>query len=70
MLNEGISSFLQALKIDPKDVVALTNLGVAYRYKGMVEEAISQFRKVFIIRSNDEDAHINLGEAYSKREAK
>ena len=43
------------------------NLGRAYRDEGMIDEAISEFKKVLIINPNHKKAHNNLGDTYYKK---
>lgn len=45
----AINAFTEAVKINPLDVVARTNLAYAFSLAGNIRESLDQFKKVFLI---------------------
>ncbi|MGD0349572.1 MAG: tetratricopeptide repeat protein [Verrucomicrobiota bacterium] len=60
-LNEAITQFLQALKINPDYALARINLGNAFRQSGKVDEAIAQYQLALNSNPDSDAAHNNLG---------
>ena len=61
----------KAIKIQPKNMNILNNLGAAYKGLGKSEEAINFYQKVLEIDSNHTNANYNLGiEFYKLKELK
>ncbi len=61
---EKIEALKQAVKMNPDDAEAHSNLGYAYGESGMHKEAIEAFRQAISIDPDDADAHYNLGVTY------
>jgi tetratricopeptide (TPR) repeat protein len=53
--------FAQMVKVTPKAVSPLNNLGVALVEKGDIKQAMDCFNKVLKIDPNSLDAHVNMG---------
>jgi protein O-mannosyl-transferase len=60
-LEEAISHYKMAIKINPEHVLAYNNLGNALSQKGDIEGAISQFKTAIKIDPQNALAHDNLG---------
>jgi len=56
----------KALIKDSNNAKIHSNLGNTYMRKGMLDEAIAEFRQALSINPNLAGAHINLGNAYTK----
>jgi len=52
--------------LEPTNLDALLNLGVAYYRHGQLEDAIKQFKKVLLFSPHLLEGHNNLGLAYAK----
>ena len=63
-LDGAIFHYKEALRINPKYVVALTNLGIALCDKGNYDEAISYFTEVLKIDPQKTLAHMNLANVF------
>ena len=63
-LDGAISHYREALKINPKYITALSNLGVALADKGNYDEAASCFTKVLKIDPQNTDARMNLANVF------
>ncbi len=61
---EAIGSYTQALRINPDDADAHTNLGIAYGNLGMYNKAIGSYTQAIGINPDDAKAHYNLGVTY------
>ena len=61
---EAVDEYKKALDLEPENVDALTNLGVAYYNLGRLDDAIDQYSKAIDIAPNDADIHSNLAAAY------
>ena len=60
----------EALRLNPKNELALDNLviahigrGLALEKKGDLDGAIAEYRKALRLNANDDMAHVNLGRA-------
>jgi protein O-GlcNAc transferase len=60
-LDEAISCFQKALKINPNLVEVYNNLGNTFKDQGRLDEAISCFQKVLEINPNYAEAYNNMG---------
>jgi tetratricopeptide (TPR) repeat protein len=60
-LDEAVSLFREALKINPEFKEAYNNLGIALLSQGKLDEAISQFREALKINPEYVNARYNLG---------
>jgi tetratricopeptide (TPR) repeat protein len=63
-LDEAISEFEEAIRLDPDDAAAHYNLGLAYHGQGELDEAIAEYQEAIRINPDFSDAHTNLGVAY------
>ena len=63
-VEQEIEELKQAVKIDPDNAVAHSNLGRAYADLGMHKEAIEAFKQAIRINPEHANAHNNLGLAY------
>ena len=59
-LDRAISHFKEALRIHPKYVIALNNLGIALYNKGNYDEAVLYFNKLLDIKPKKTDTRMNL----------
>ena len=67
MLDEAITEFKKAIRINPKYADAHNNLGNTYLNKGMLDEAIAEFKKALEIDPKYADARCILGVAYANK---
>jgi Flp pilus assembly protein TadD/peroxiredoxin len=58
---EAVANFQQALKADPDYVVAIDNLGNAYRQSKQWDHAESAFRRALELNAQDAEANYGLG---------
>jgi tetratricopeptide (TPR) repeat protein len=58
---EAIDCYEELLKLDPRNVVARKNLGIALCKVGRYADAEEQFRRAIGIKANDPEAHYHLG---------
>jgi tetratricopeptide (TPR) repeat protein len=65
--NKAIAAFEAVVAEDPKQVSALTNLGVAYYNVGRLDDAIAQYQKALELAPDDADIHSNLAAAYVQK---
>ena len=61
---EAISSFLEALRMNPDDCEAHNNLGDAHKAQGKLDEAIREYQEALKIAPDQSVAHSNLAKAY------
>lgn len=66
-LDEAIKEYEAALRINPKTIQSLINLGNACYSKGWYDKAIQTYFKAFEIDPNNVDAHNNLANAYYQK---
>jgi len=64
---QAVDEYLKSLEIEPQNVDAMTNLGVAYYSLGKLDEAVEQYLKALEIAPNDADIHSNLAAAYVQK---
>jgi len=62
-LDNAASSFEAALKLEPRHLGSLTNLGVVYYQLGRLEDAVGQFEAGLEVDSSDAQLHYLLGAA-------
>src|SRR5262249_6069301 len=60
-LDEAISSYSEAIRLDKGDFMAHHNLGLAFERKGQMDEAIGSFREAVRLRNHDPTPHFHLG---------
>ena len=65
--DKAIPEFEAVLQIQPEQVSALTNLGVAYYNVGRLDDAIAQYQKALAVAPGDADVHSNLAAAYVQK---
>jgi tetratricopeptide (TPR) repeat protein len=63
----AIVEYEAALELEPDNVSALTNLGVAYYSTGDLDGAIAQYNKAIEIAPEDADIYSNLAAAYVQK---
>jgi len=66
-LEEALSHFAAALRIDPRHFKAHNDMGVALAQKGRLDEAITHFREALRINPNYKDASYNLKVAVDQK---
>ena len=60
-LDEAITSYQQALRLEPNFAEAHNNLGAVLKERGNLEEAAASFRQALRLASDNAEAHNNLG---------
>jgi type II secretory pathway component GspD/PulD (secretin) len=63
-LDEKLIEYEKVVSENPKDVIAHSNLGVAYAKAGKYNFAIEQFKKAVILDPSSSSAYNNLGNLY------
>ena len=66
-LAEASELYQKVVKIAPRDIRALNNLGVVYMSQKKYKEAVSLFKKALVIKPDYADAHYNLACLYSQK---
>jgi Tfp pilus assembly protein PilF len=66
-LEEAKSLYKKVIKIDPRNIEALNNLGVIYMSKKTYKWAIIRFHDALKIKYNYSDAHYNLACLYAQK---
>ena len=56
----------KALKIQPRNISFLSNLGTAYQEMGNLKEAMNNYEKALAINPNHTNANYNLGLVFYK----
>jgi superkiller protein 3 len=64
---KAIAEFEAALKKDPKNVSAMSNLGVVYYHLERLDDAITQYQKAIELAPKDADIRSNLAAAYVQK---
>jgi len=62
MLDEAISCYQQALRLNPKHAESLSNLGAVFQQQGKLEEAINSFTRALQIKPDSAEIYSNLGD--------
>jgi tetratricopeptide (TPR) repeat protein len=65
---EAIGYFQQALKLSPDHIIALDNLGSAYRQQKRWEDARKTYERALDLRPNDAEANYGLGMVYAQND--
>lgn len=68
-IEEAISQYNDALRLNPHDIEAHNNLGYALLKKGRIDEAFTQFQEALRLNPSYVEAHNNLG-MRSRKKAK
>jgi tetratricopeptide (TPR) repeat protein len=63
---EAVRNFQQALRLSPDHLVALTNLGNAYRQQKLWEDAKKTLERAVAVGPQDPDANYSLGMVYAQ----
>ena len=66
-INKAKDAIVKAVKIDPSDYKALSNMGTILFKLGSYDEAISAFHNVLELNKENIGAYINLGVVYQKK---
>ena len=67
-VNNAFECHQQAIKLNPKNVNSLNQLGLISTNMGKDEDAISYYKKVLEVQPNEEIVHHNIGNAYRNLE--
>ena len=65
---EAISDFQEALRLDPEHVVALDNLGAAYRQLQNWDEARKTLERALKVKPDDPEANYSLGMVFAQND--
>ena len=65
-LDEAITQYREAERVDPNDIDVLVNLGNSYVRTGRLDEAILKYEDVLKLKPDLVDAHNNLGVLYRR----
>jgi len=60
-INEAISQYQEAIRLNPKDAEAHNNLGVDLNKKGQTDEAINEYLEAIRLKPDYAEPHNNLG---------
>ncbi len=64
--DKAISSFKNAIKLEPDNALAHYTLGGIYTFNDMNEDAAKEYKKAIELDSNYPDPHYSLGFVYQK----
>ncbi|MBF0380936.1 MAG: tetratricopeptide repeat protein [Magnetococcales bacterium] len=67
LFDEAIAYYQKSISLQPENVVALSNLGLALQVKGRLDEAIVSFKKAILYKADYAQAHHNLGVTYGQK---
>lgn len=67
-LNEALTSYQTALKIQPDKAAAYTNIGVVYYQSGKFDDAVQQMQKALELDPDDAETHYMLGATYVQQQ--
>jgi tetratricopeptide (TPR) repeat protein/peroxiredoxin len=65
---EAIGNFQEALKLSPDHIIALDNLGSAYRQQKRWEDARKTYDRALALRPSDAEANYGLGMVYAQND--
>lgn len=65
-MEKAIYYLERAVKIKPKNIAALKDLGVAYGFSGKYEQSIGVLQRALKIKPDDPELYMNIGLSYSK----
>lgn len=65
-LNEAVAQFVEALRLDPRNVAARNDLALCLSELGRTEEAIAQYEEALRVNPDVAEAHNNLGNSLVK----
>ncbi|MBC7287538.1 MAG: tetratricopeptide repeat protein [Armatimonadetes bacterium] len=63
-LEAAVAEAENALRLDPKNLIALNTAGSVYYYRGEMAIALDYFSRAAEINPNDAQTHVNLGNTY------
>ena len=63
---DALTNLLKANQLDPENAGILTNLGMAYYFKGERDLAIKSLKKAVELQEDNSDAQVNLASIYFK----
>jgi len=63
----GHCRFSEAIRIDPKEAAAYFNRGLAWRSKGVYDNAIADYNQALALNPNSFQAYINRGVAWGRK---
>jgi Flp pilus assembly protein TadD len=66
-VEEAVAEWREALKIDPRNVPTIRNLGIAFLKLGRVEEAEEMFLEAVSLEPNNAHSHLMLGRTYLRQ---
>ena len=64
-VDDAVSEYKEALRLDPDSAMAYQLLGIASGWKGDVSQAQEYFLKANLLDPNKADTHMNLGSTYA-----
>jgi Flp pilus assembly protein TadD len=65
--DKAVEEYQRALELEPENVDAMSNLGVAYYNLDQLAEAIEQYSKALELAPRDADIHSNLAAAHVQK---
>jgi tetratricopeptide (TPR) repeat protein/peroxiredoxin len=65
---EAVGYFQEALKLSPDHLIALDNLGSAYRQQKRWDDARKTYERALEVSSNDAEAHYGLGMVFAQND--
>ena len=68
-ISGAIAAYRAYLKLEPKSVMALSNLGAALSRSGQYEQAVAEYRKALAVDSRNLPVRLNLALAFYKTSA-
>jgi tetratricopeptide (TPR) repeat protein len=64
LYDKAITEYKKVLRINPRSVEAMNNLGTAYKDQGLYDQAIASFEQVLEINPQLAIPHLNLATVY------
>jgi tetratricopeptide (TPR) repeat protein len=62
--DEAVDGYLDALKIEPLNIIAISKLALIYQEQGKAEKAVEMYEKAIIANPKDSDLWFNMGILY------